>query len=91
MNPPHDVSSLRSFLGLCNVYRRFVPNFARIVVPFTKKLKKEGTDKWDFLNDAETKVFEELKQRLAEPPVLSLPRMNLTYIVDTDACDIQIG
>ena len=41
MRPPHDVSSLRSFLGLCNVYRRFVPNFARIATPLTKKLKKE--------------------------------------------------
>ena len=91
MRPSHDVSSLRSFLELCNVYRRFVPNFARIATPLTKKLKKDEAEKWDSLDEKETVAFEELKRRLAEPPILSLPRMHLTYIVDTDACDSQIG
>ena len=31
--PPKDVTDLRSFLGLCSYYRRFVPGFAEIAVP----------------------------------------------------------
>ena len=30
---PNSLSKLRSFLGLCNYYRRFVPNFANIAEP----------------------------------------------------------
>lgn len=91
VRPSHDVSSVRSFLGICNVYRRFMPNFARIEVTLTKNLKKEETDKWDSLNEVETTAFEDLKERFTEPPVLSLPQMNLAYIVNTDAYHSQIG
>jgi hypothetical protein len=33
-------TELRSFLGLCNVYRRFVPRFAAVAVPLTSFLGK---------------------------------------------------
>ena len=36
-------------------------------------------------------AFEKLKEKLASPPVLALPRNDLPYVVDTDACDKQIG
>jgi hypothetical protein len=35
---------LRSFLGMFNVYRRFMPGFARIASPLTDMLKKEEPD-----------------------------------------------
>ena len=39
--PPTNQTELRSFLGICNVYRRFVPNFARIATPLNKKTSKD--------------------------------------------------
>ena len=37
---PTTQTDLRSFLGLCNVYRRFVPNFARGAEPLNALLRK---------------------------------------------------
>ncbi len=35
---PTSQTELRSFVGLCSVYRRFVPNFARVAAPFDRAL-----------------------------------------------------
>ena len=37
---PTTQTGLKSFLGLCNVYRRFVPNFARTAAPLQQLLRK---------------------------------------------------
>lgn len=37
---PTAVAELRSFLGLCNGFKNFVPNFARVASPLLERLKK---------------------------------------------------
>ena len=37
-NRPHNQKTVKSFLGLCNYYRSFVPNFAKIAGPLYKLL-----------------------------------------------------
>jgi hypothetical protein len=57
--PPKSVPTLRSFLGLASYYRKFIKNFAKIIVPLTNLLKKStGTYKWDGTCD---EAFEALK------------------------------
>ena len=42
-NRPHNQKTVKSILGLCNYYRSFVPNFAKIAGPLYKLLKKDIT------------------------------------------------
>ena len=39
---PSSITEIRAFLGLCNVYRRFVKDFARIASPLKERLKKKN-------------------------------------------------
>ena len=43
---PRNVTEVRSFLGLCSYYRRFVPSFASLADPLHKLTKKGNSFKW---------------------------------------------
>ena len=43
---PKNTSKIRSFLGLAGYYQRFIPDFSKIVVPFTRLTKKSVTLRW---------------------------------------------
>ena len=88
---PTNQTEIRSFLGMCNVYRRFIPNFARIANPLNRKLHNGQPVSFEILTDEEYDAFEELKGKLISPPILALPRPGYKYTIDTDACDTQVG
>ncbi|CAN8067637.1 unnamed protein product [Agarophyton chilense] len=88
---PTNQTELRSFLGLCNVFRRFVKSFARIAAPLNSKLEKNKPFNFETLTDTEHEAFEKLRQRLIRPPILAISRQDMPYVLDTDACDIQVG
>ena len=48
---PRTITDVRSFLGLCNVFRRFVKDFARIAAPLNAMLKKDRPATFDDLTD----------------------------------------
>jgi len=39
--PPRDQTELKSFLGMCNVYRRLIKDYAHIAKPLTKLTSKK--------------------------------------------------
>ena len=88
---PETQTHIKSFLGLCNVYRRFVPDFTRIAKPLNMLLKKGQPTKLLPLTDEQIEAFNALKNALINAPILSLPRAGFPYSIDTDACDYQIG
>lgn len=85
-----DISQMRSSLGLWNVNICFVPGFAKIAAPLSKKLKN-GEHSQFVLDDQERRAVNELKHRLVIPPVMAQPRAKGQYTVNTEASDIQIG
>lgn len=84
------VSELRPFLRVCNVYRRFVPNFAEMGAPLNKKLKNGETKQSSFDED-KMKAVDVVKVKLITPPVLALPKPNRQHIINTDICGTQPG
>jgi RNase H-like domain found in reverse transcriptase/Reverse transcriptase (RNA-dependent DNA polymerase)/Integrase zinc binding domain/Integrase core domain/Chromo (CHRromatin Organisation MOdifier) domain/Retroviral aspartyl protease len=89
--PPTTQSELRSFLGLCNVYRRFVAGFAKIASPLNALLRKGEGPQLGVLSPDQLTAFETLRARLLDPPILALPRADGVFTLDTDASNEQIG
>ena len=85
---PRNLRELRSFVGLCAYYRRFVLDFANIAKPLHAMTRKGQKFQWT--TDCET-AFVELKKRLTEAPVLALPQDEGMYILDTDASADSLG
>lgn len=90
MEPPSTKTKLRSFLGMCNAYRKFVKDFATIATPLNKLFKVDGIRFNRYTNKGQQQSFEKLKEGLASPPILALPRADLPYILDTDTNAEQI-
>ena len=65
--PPRTQTELRSFLGMSNVYRRFVDHFAKIAAPLTAMLRKGEPDILPDLDEERTTAFNKLKECLVPP------------------------
>jgi len=86
--PPENVSGLRSFLGTCGYVVKFIPNYANIVEPLRKLMRKE--QKW-FWGEEQTKTFEALKESLSREPVLACFHLDAPTLVVTDASPVGLG
>ena len=89
--PPRTQTDIRSFLGMCNLYRRFVPNFAQRAAPLNALLTKGQPAELASFGPKELEAFEDLKGALTTAPVLRLPRDDLPISIETDASDFQVG
>ena len=85
---PKSVKDVRSFLGFCNYYRRFVKGFAEIASPLNNLLKKENEFNW---TEECQKAFERLRTAMSSTPVLGFPRMDRPFSLCTDASMSVIG
>ncbi|GBN37648.1 Retrovirus-related Pol polyprotein from transposon 297, partial [Araneus ventricosus] len=85
---PETVHDLRSFLGLCTYYRRFVKNFSTIAKPLHKLTEAKSNFNW---TEECEKSFNSLKQALTSSPILTYPRTDKDFILDTDASNEGIG
>ncbi len=87
---PANVTEVRSFLGLANYYKRFVPQFAAVALPLNNLLRKNVSFRWD---EQCEESFQTLKTLLTTAPTLVYPLQDpeAEFILDTDASEYAIG
>ena len=85
---PKNLKQVRSFIGFCSYYRRFIKGFADIARPLHKLT--EAGQKFEF-NDSCMRAFETLKTALTSAPILGYPNSEDPFILDTDASNEGMG
>jgi len=85
---PRNVKEVQSFIGLCNYYRLFIKNFAKIANPLHKLTRKNVKYIW---GEKEQKAFDKLKKLFTSAPILKYPDSTKQFIVETDASNYAVG
>ena len=85
---PTNQKAVRSFLGLCSYYRKFIENFSKIAAPLNALLRVGVNFVWSVQHQS---TFEALKSKLINPPLLGHFNMQLPITLRTDACKYGIG
>ncbi|KAL4084258.1 hypothetical protein QTP88_028083 [Uroleucon formosanum] len=90
---PTTIKQLRSFLGLANYFRRFIPNFSKLAHPLTELTKGKFKSKKSIIPWSETQeiAFKNLKLKLTNKPVLSHFNDNAEIILVTDGSKKGLG
>jgi len=85
---PCNVKEVRSFLGLANYFRKYIQGYSKLVAPLICLTKPNV--KWVWGPD-QKEAFETVKFALTNAPVLTLPDLNKTFTVISDASIIATG
>ncbi|GJT63625.1 putative reverse transcriptase domain-containing protein [Tanacetum coccineum] len=85
---PRTPSEVRSFLELVGYYRRFIENFSKIVKSRTILTQKCKTFDW---GGEQENIFQTLKDKLCNAPVLALPDGPEDFVVYCDASGLGLG
>ena len=85
---PKNATEVKSFLGLCSYYRRYVQDFAKIARPLHQLTEKSKNFLW---NCEAQEAFEVLKARLTSAPIMAFPSMREPFILYTDASQHAMG
>uniref|UniRef100_A0A914HA85 RNA-directed DNA polymerase n=1 Tax=Globodera rostochiensis TaxID=31243 RepID=A0A914HA85_GLORO len=88
MPPPHDVSTLRSFLGALNYYGKFVKEMREIRAPLDQLLRKDIS--WNWKAEQQT-AFEKAKEIMTSDLLLTHYDPSLQMVVAADASKDGIG
>ena len=82
------MKQVRSFLGLCNFFRRQVYRYADKAHGLIKLLDQGVPFHW---GEEQERFFQTLKAALVSPPIMALPDTSKEFILTTDASDTSIS
>ena len=86
---PKSLFEVQSFHGLASFSRKFIRNISGIYTPMLDMMKKENQP--FFRIEAVEKIFQTLKKKITETPILRLPDFNKIFQVCCDASGTAIG
>ena len=87
-SPPRDANQVKSFLGLINYYRSFIPDCATMTEPIVRLTRKCERFKW---GAEQNESFQKIKSALSEKIILAHPALNKPFILFTDASSVGTG
>ena len=89
--PPTTLTGVKSFLGVINFYRKFIPNCSTLAEPLIKLTRGRSKSQNITWTEDQQLSFTILKNKLTEPPILRLPDFSKEFIIETDASSVGIG
>ncbi|SPC67464.1 uncharacterized protein UHOD_11753 [Ustilago sp. UG-2017b] len=88
---PKSVHDVQVFLGFCNFYRKFIPQYSRTAYPLTQLLRKEAQSTPFAWNHAAQHAFEQLRSSFNTDTILRHFDPARPIIVETDASDFAVA
>jgi transposase InsO family protein len=85
---PTTVKELRSFLGMSNYYRKFVPRYSEVSKPLTDLTKKKNEFLW---TKSAEEAFEMVKTLIGSDLMLRHPVLDKPFVIQTDASDFAVA
>ncbi|KAI5117717.1 hypothetical protein M0805_006521 [Coniferiporia weirii] len=82
---PATIKQLHSFMGFCNYYRHFIPNFSNIVYPLNELMRTNKPWKWTPEHD---QAFLLLKTLFLSKPALLIPDPTKPFILEMDTSKV---
>ena len=79
--PPKSVKAVRSFIGFCNLYQKFIPHFSTIARPLIDLTKKGKPFNWGREQD---EAFVKLKEMFLSALVIKMPDTTKLFFIMTD-------
>jgi transposase InsO family protein len=90
MKVPASLRQVRSFLGFCNFFRRFVQHYAKVAQPLYALMSKTAQPVFPLVG-AELAAVEKLREALLQAPLCSHVDYNQTLYLRTDASEVGVG
>ena len=81
LRPPTTVTDCRKFCGMVNFLSTFLPKLQQTLIPIYNLTRKNTPFRWS--SDCQ-KAFDTIKEQLASPPILTMPRLQGMYRLMSD-------
>jgi hypothetical protein len=88
IRPPKSITETRQICGFLKYFRRFIPNFAKILSPIRQLLQKDVPFCWTAEHD---QALEKLKELLLQNATLAYPDFNKEFVILVDGSKNSVG